>query len=229
MELEKKYKNWLQKNKVKSASKQYIDFIHKLSKEIDLNLFNIVSYNDSTLLERFEDNKKTFTNNDRSWFRKFIKFASESDLLEEFEFVFDAIKIKQTTENLALHHFDKNFGEILKIVDKKFEKPGEKAGYDILVETKLGQQYHIEIKGLRSKRKQIIMTAHEFEIASKDDKYIICIVSNCKSKSSTVDIEFYKRMENEKWINVKIINENWINKSDQILYLNPFQYQGKTL
>ena len=36
-------------------------------------------------------------------------------------------------------------------------------------------------------------------------------------------------MENEKWINVKIINENWINKSDQILDLNPFQYQGKTL
>jgi len=69
------------------------------------------------LLENFNNSKKKLNDDERSKFRKFIKFCASKHLLEEAEFSFEAIKRKQSIEQIAFFHFEKEFKKEFKDLD----------------------------------------------------------------------------------------------------------------
>ena len=107
--LEKEYKKWLENNNVKVAKQQYVDFVKLYSDILNIDLFNIKNINNIDLLENFNNSKKKLNDDERSKFRKFIKFCASKHLLEEAEFSFEAIKRKQSIEQIAFFHFEKEF------------------------------------------------------------------------------------------------------------------------
>ena len=225
--LEKEYKKWLENNNVKVAKQQYVDFVKLYSDILNIDLFNIKNINNIDLLENFNNSKKKLNDDERSKFRKFIKFCASKHLLEEAEFSFEAIKRKHSIEQIAFFHFEKEFKKEFKdIIDvSKNQKEFNKCGYDLVVITKENKKYNIEIKGLKDINNQFILSKNEYE-KSDSDIYLICLVQNCKSLSSKVKIDFFKFVSG-KWINVKFNNGKLEKVGTKEISFEPFQYLGK--